>query len=152
MNYNKELNLTHSKSKAQRWCIGLIWGLIVTFGILNFGCEDCDCGTDEYYVKYDVNSSTIYSNGKLNVTYKTENNTNNTLTINQRQLWETNVGPVKKGFTATMQIDAVGTTNNQLKLYTNIYVSKNNGPFVLKKTDGSDTPRDFVEISYTIDY
>ena len=29
---------------------------------------------------------------------------------------------------------------------------KNNSPFALKKSDGSDTPRDSVQINYTIDY
>ena len=124
MNCDKELNLTHSKSKAQWWRMGLIGGFIVIFGILNFGCDNCDNGneisvSDEYYVKYEVNSSTIYIGGKLNV---------------------------------TLNVNSASETYNQLRLYTNIYVSKNGSPFALKKSDGSDTPRNSVQINYTIDY
>ena len=72
-----------------------------------------------------------------------------TLTINQNALWETIIGPVQKGFNATLK---VSSQYYDLKLYTNIYVSKNDSPFALKKIDGSDTPRDSVQISYTIDY
>jgi hypothetical protein len=60
--------------------------------------------------------------------------------------------PVSKGFNASMSVMAQGNTFDKLKLYTNIYVSKNGSPFSLKKSDGSDEPRDFVQISYTIDY
>ncbi|MEK0338407.1 MAG: hypothetical protein QQN41_13335, partial [Nitrosopumilus sp.] len=67
MNYDNELKLTHSKSKTQWWRMGLIWGFIFTFGIINFGCdkENEEIVSDEYYVKYEVNSSTIYVGGKL---------------------------------------------------------------------------------------
>ena len=154
MNCDKELNLTHSKFKAQWWRRGLIWGFIVTFGILNIGCDNGNETSvpDEYYVKYEVNSSTIYIGDKLNVTINTENNTNMAITIDQRKLWETVIGPVQKGFNATLNVNSVSETYNQLKLYTNIYVSKNDSPFALKKSDGSDTPRNSVQINYTIDY
>ena len=75
-----------------------------------------------------------------------------TITINQRNLWETIIGPVSKGFNASMRVKATGETYDKLKIYTNIYVSKNDSPFALKKSDGSDTPRDNVQINYTIDY
>ena len=154
MNCNNELKLTHSKSKAQWWRMGLIWGFIFTFGILNFGCEKCDeiSDSDEYYVKYEVSSTTIYFGGKLDVTINTENNENMTITIPHRILWETIIGPVQKGFNATLEVDSGGENTTQLRLYTQISVSKNGSPFALKKIDGSDTPRDFVQISYTIDY
>lgn len=154
MNCDKELNLTQSKSKAQRWRMGLIWGFIVTFGILNFGCDDGNeiSVSDEYYVKYEVNSSTIYSGGKLNVTLNAENNTTMTITINTRTQWEAVIGPVQKGFNATLNVSKEGAADSQLQLYTQISVSKNGSPFALKKIDGSDTPRNSVQINYTIDY
>lgn len=154
MNCDKELNLTQSKSKAQWWRMGLIWGFIVTFGILNFGCDDGNeiSVSDEYYVKYEVNSSTIYTGGKLNVTLNTENNTTMTITINTRTQWEAVIGPVQKGFNATLNVSKEGAADSQLQLYTQISVSKNGSPFALKKIDGSDTPRNSVQINYTIDY
>ena len=150
MNCNSELNLSQSKSKAQWWCMGLIWGLIIIIGISNIGCNKENI--DEYYIKYEVNSSTIYSAGKLNVTISTENNNNMTIAINTRSPWETVIGPVKKGFTATLQVTKVGSADSQLKLYTQISVSKNGSPFALKKIDGSDTPRTSVQLNYAIDY
>ena len=153
MNYNSEVKSTHSKSKAKWLLMGLVWGLIVAIGFINSGCDNGnEIDPDEYYIKYEVNSTTIYSGGKLDVTINTETNVPMTITIDQRTLWETIVGPVDKGFIASLNVTAIGDTNNQLKLYTNIYVSKNNSPFALKKSDGSDSPRDYVQISYTIDY
>jgi hypothetical protein len=110
--------------------------------------------TDEYYIKYEVNSTTTYGGniGKLDVTLNSETNTPMAFTINQRMLSETVIGPVKKGFNATLKVNAIGNTYNLLKLYTNIYVSKNGGPFALKKIDGSDIPRENVSVSYVIDY
>jgi len=116
------------------------------------GPEDNNSSSDEYYVKYEVNSSTIYMGGKLDMTIRTEENKNLTLEIDQRTLHETIIGPVEKGFAASMSVTAQGNTHDKLKLYTNIYVSKNGSPFALKKSDGSDEPRDFVQLSYTIDY
>ena len=154
MNYNKELNLTHSKSKAQWWRKGLIWGFIVTIGIISFGCDSENeiIDLDEYYVKYEVNSSTIYSGGKLDVTINKETNEDMTIIINKRQKWEVVIGPVKKDFNATLKVKSKSTDYNHLRLYTNIYVSKNDSPFALKESDGSDTPRDAVQINYAIDY
>lgn len=107
---------------------------------------------DEYYVKYIISSSTIYSGGKLNLIIKTEKNLNTSTIIDQKIKSETIIGPVSKGFNAKMSATAAGNTYDKLKLYTEIHVSKNNNPFALKNTNGSDTPRDQVELSYTIDY
>ncbi len=154
MNCNKEINFTHSKFNAQWWRWGLIIGFFVFFGILNFGCDKSDDGNgpDEYYVKYEVNSSTIYSGEKLNVTINTEKNTTITISINARTQWEAVIGPVQKDFNATLDVIKAGTPDSQLQLYTQISVSKNGSPFALKKLDGSDTPRNSVQINYTIDY
>ncbi len=153
MKCNTEVKTSSLKSIAQLLLSGLVWGLIVANGLIIFGCDnEADRDSDEYYVKYEVNSSTIYFGGKLNVTINSENNDPMTIIVNQSTLWETIVGPVDKGFQASLNVKAFGNTNNQLKLFTNIYVSKNNSPFALKKSDVSNTPRDQVQISYTIDY
>ena len=144
------------RSICQLLPIRLIWAMIITFGLINTSCENNKEGTeadsDEYYVKYEVNSNTIYSGGKLEVTIKSETNLPLVLTIDQRVLWEVIIGPVEKGFVASMNVKAIDETNDLLKLYTTIYVSKNNSPFALKKIDGSDIPRDQVNITYTINY
>lgn len=132
------------------WRTSLIFGLTFLIGLTTISCEKES--TDEYYVKYELNSTTIYTGGKLDMIIKTEENKDLTLVINQRTLHETIIGPVGKGFNTSMSVLAQGNTHDKLKLYTNIYVGKNGGPFALKKTNGSDEPRDFVQLNYTIDY
>jgi hypothetical protein len=149
--------IMHTKSNGQWWRKSLIWGFILAIGIINFGCEKkCDIDDSEeyaeYYVKYEVSSTTIYYGGKLDVILNSEKNQETAYIINQRQTWEAIIGPVQKGFVATLKVNATGNTYNQLRLYTNIYVSKNGSPFALKNSDGSDIRRDEVQLNYTIDY
>lgn len=151
MNFNKELKLNHTKKKLQRLRINLILGLITFFGVIISGCNKEKNG-DEYYVKYEVNSTTIYYGGKLNATIKTEKNDLTTISIDTRTPWETVIGPVSKGFNASLAVINPGTADNHLKLNAQISVSKNNGPFALKIIDGSDLPRNSVQINYTIDF
>lgn len=124
---------------------------LLLFSILNWSCKKSK-DIDEYYVKYEVNSTTVYFGEKLSVTISNEKNSNTTLLIDAKIPWETVVGPVKKGFIATMGVVKEGSATNQLRLSTQISVSKNNGPFALKKIDDSNTPRNTAQISYTIDF
>lgn len=118
---------------------------------ISFSCKK-STDTDEYYVKYEVNSTTIYTGEKLSVTINNEKNSNTTLLIDAKKQWETVIGPVKKGFVASLSIIKEGSATNQLRLSTQISVSKNNSPFALKKSDDSNTPRNSAQLSYTIDF
>ena len=122
---------------------------ILFLSLLLVGCES---KKDEYYVKYEVDSTTIYINGKLTLLISTESNPNSSMSIDQRVLREIVIGPVEKDFEASLILAAQGNTFDQLRLYANIYVSKNGSPFALKKSDESDDPRDYLEMSYQIDY
>lgn len=126
--------------------------LIISLSSINCSKDNGKDNSDEYYVKYEVSSTTIYFGGKLDFTITTEDNNELTLIINQNILHETIIGPVTYDFDATMEVSAQGDTRDRLALYTNIFVSKNGSPFALKATDGTDVPRDFVELKYTIDY
>jgi hypothetical protein len=130
---------------------GLMLLLVLTIGILNFGCYK-DSNDDEYYIKYEVGSSTIYSLGKLDVILSNEKNLNTTLSINTKSKWEAVVGPVKKGFKANIEVSEAGNNHGKLTLSTQISVSKNNGPFALKAIDDSDDPRTNVQLGYAIDF
>jgi len=142
-----KLNKTHSK---RLW---ITWGLIFMLGLVNWSCsKDDDINSDEYYVKYEVNSSTIYTGGKLDVVLTNENNENTSLRINTGSQWETVIGPVKKGFKSSLKVNEVGNNYGHLRLYTQISVSKNGSPFALKEINGSDEPRTSVEINYKIDF
>ncbi len=146
-----KLSFNHSKNKFQWWKKLIIFGFIVSFGIVISSCEDDNnVNSDEYYIKYDVTSSTIYVGYQLDFTIKNENN--EYVTVRTGGSPETIIGPVKKGFTATLEVNAVGETYDQLKLNAKIHVSKNDSPFALKASDESDSYRDFVALSYTIDY
>jgi hypothetical protein len=140
-----DIELKESKPKSQWWRPGLILGLVFAFGIISFGCEKCENEPDEYYVKYEA----IWSNCvRVIITVNTEDNEALPFTVISGEAWETIIGPVNKGFNATMDISRGndGITN------ASIYVTKNESPFALKKTDESETPRNYVQISYTIDY
>lgn len=127
--------------------------LIVVFLLIliSFGCSK-ENNADEYYVKYEVESSTIYYGGKLNVSLNTEDNSTFDIIIDQKINWEMTIGPVKKGFVASLSVSAPSETYDKLTIGTKISVSKNNGPFAVKLNDSSTAPRDMVESSYTIDF
>jgi len=145
MNRNKDL-----KYKAPSWRRSLILVLIVTMGILNFGCQcDCEEASDQYYVKYEINCTHLvggHANAEIIISAE-----NKDLTFNIEELtsWETIIGPVQKEFDATLKVTV---SNATVLLYTNIYVSKNDSPFALKASDGSAEPISAVQLSYTIDY
>ena len=132
---------------------GLIFNLFLILSVLTTSCKKSNIqdNKDKYYVKYEVNSTSVYIGGKLNVTIQDKDSTQ-TFILNTRWPWETVIGPVEKGFIATLGVIKSGSTGEDatLKLYTQISVSVNNEPFVLKKIDGSDVPRNSVNINYTV--
>jgi len=144
MNIDKESNSTLLKSKAKWWHIVLFWVFIVSIGIINNSCEE----SDEYYVKYEVISDSPSIGRTLHTTINTEDNENGTFTFGSSTPWETIIGPVQKGFIATLEV----SSDYELFVYPRIYVSKNNSPFALKKSDESNELREYVEISYKINY
>lgn len=111
----------------------------------------CQVDRDEYYVKYSIDSSTVYIGGKIDLFITNEEGIQSEITVNQRELYEVTIGPVSRGFSSYMLARDAGSNSN-LKLYANIYVSKNNGPFALKANDGSDAPRSSVSLEYSIDF
>ena len=150
MNCSKDLKSARSGFKAPVWNRLFIIVFMVTIGIINFGCQcDCEEASDQYYVKYEINCTNLvggHANAEIIISAE-----NKDLTFNLEELtsWETIIGPVQKEFDATLKV----TVSNAIVLiYTNIYVSKNDSPFALKASDGSDVPRSAVQLSYTIDY
>lgn len=152
MNRNKIIKIIQTTLKVQRCWLRLIFGIIIAIGITNSGCKKDEKITDEYYVKYEVNSSTIYLGGTLNVLLTGTNNQNTTFAIDTREPWETIIGPVKKGFKANLSVSEIESNHGHLTLQAQISVSKNSSPFALKQIDDSNTPRTTVQISYTINY
>ena len=107
---------------------------------------------DEYYVKYEMNSSSSpYIGGTQNVTINTENNKEMAFVINTGTPWETVIGPVKKGFNAQLTVNSSSSYYGYLKLNAQISVSKNGSPFALKGNDAK-TGETSLQIKYTIDY
>src|SRR5262249_25955571 len=141
------------KHKFQWSRLGLICGLTIVIGIVTAGCSKEDqTNKDEYYIKYEVNSSTIYYGGKLNVVINTENNQNKNITINTSSAWDAIIGLVKKGFKANLNVSEIESNYGHLKLNAQISASKNSSPFALKQIDDSDVPRTSVKINYDIAY
>lgn len=125
--------------------------LFLLFIFLTLGPVFSSCMKEPFYVKYEIDSSTIYFGGELTVMIKDESNETKSYTVNQRERWEIIIGPVGSGFTANLKAQAIGETHDKLKLYPSIYLSLNDGPFTLEATDQSDELRDEVEISHKIE-
>lgn len=126
--------------------------LLIVIGISFLNCSRDDSENDEYYVKYEVNSSTLYSGTTLNVKVNDVNNQQTSFVIKTKTPWETTVGPVRKGFDANITVSEINTNYGRLTLQTKISVSKNNGPFAIKHNDDSTSPRTQVQSSYKIDF
>lgn len=160
MNYLKKQNFGQSKIFSQWWLKKLIWTFIIALGIINFGCEkevpnsNVDNNTtnnitDEYYVKYVVTSSSIYSVSRT-AQINSENNSRSSYTFNNSP-WEVTIGPVKKGFNASLSAN-FNTSQVLAKTYINveIQVSKNNAPFALKASNNSTEVRNSASTNYTL--
>ncbi len=127
---------------------------MLSLSVFTIACkkESSNTTASEYYVKYEVNSTTIYIGGKLNLSVTDEKNGQRAITIVTKSPYEVTIGPVKKGFNANLSVSKDGSPDNQLKLYTQISVSKDGGPFALKAINGSDSPRNSAQVGYTVDW
>lgn len=131
----------------------LKYSLLFIIGVFLLGCNKSEVNT-QYFIKYKVESSTIYYDGKLDVQISNESG-NIPMIVNQNQSWETTIGPVKSGFKATIKVTKTGwdgiTQENHLKLNLKIEVSRNNEPFTQKQINISDIPRATAETTYIVE-
>ena len=149
MNCSKEIKSARSGYKAQGWSKRFIFVFIVAIGMINFGCQcDCEEAPDEYYVKYEVVSTTANNAYTLHATLNNEKNNDVSFYFSAGSQWETIIGPIQKGFNASLEVSAPTTIVFHLK----IYVSKKDSPFAIKANDSSETFRTSGQLSYTIDY
>ena len=120
--------------------------LVIFAAITCFGCEKIENNNkgqntqeDFYYVRFEATSSYYYiSRVRLSLTGCEDF----TIRVDGKTFSEI-IGPTHKGAVATMNVSMVsGTCDNTA---TAIYVSKNNGPFALKKGGSGN-------LSYTIDF
>jgi hypothetical protein len=111
----------------------------------------CQTDTDEYYVKYSIDSYHYQLGHKLELILNDENEERLDLLVNVREQVETTIGPVPYGFNASMLARDDGG-NHTYELDAEILVSKNGGPFSLKAIDGSEDSRSYVLLEYTIDF
>ena len=136
--------------------ICIICIICIIFGIVFIGCDNgqnnSQNNSDEYYIKYVVNSSSIYITTRY-VQIVNENNSNLNFSFGSSS-WETVIGPVKYGFNAKIKAsfnsDFTNSSLGNSNIGTEIYVSKNNGPFALKKITGVQGTN--VEANYKIDF
>jgi hypothetical protein len=152
MKRNENSNQTNIVAKPRWMRFGVIMGLVIMLGSINYGCEKEE--SDEYYVRYFIDSSNINTGGELYIIFTTEQSKDMILVFDQNTKWEATIGPVSKGFNAIIRTgNKTGT--NDLHVYSEIDVSKNNSPFAFKKSDGPQSNNITVlstSLEYTIDY
>ena len=119
--------------------------LTLFFAIFCIGCEKPECEDvgdnneqeDFYYVRFEATSSYYYIvTASMSLT-----GCENFRTIVDGKNYSEIIGPAHKGAVAKINVTLTSGTDCN----TSIYVSKNNGPFTLKKTGGNS-------LSYTIDF
>ncbi|MEQ8324022.1 MAG: hypothetical protein RH916_05040 [Vicingaceae bacterium] len=154
----KSVLLSFSTNRLQT---GLFLGIIFTLGTINFGCakEDCECPTqspqpippdtisDEYYVKYEMQTAFAWGNRTIKVDFKMPDGTVNTFFVGQGSTGSETIGPVEKGFIASM----TGTAEYDAVYTGRIYTSKNNGVFALKSTAESSGSIKTWTMRYTVE-
>ena len=94
------------------------------FNTPNNGGSTSQNSQDEYYVKYSIDVTGPYQHF-WKISYADVDGTKTSNDGNSVKHWTVTIGPVKKGFHASVR-NAMGTGMNKIE------VSKNNGPFVLK--------------------
>ena len=108
----------------------------------------------EYYVKYIIDGKSSIQQAKadgLKVTLTNENGVSVDYIRSNRGAIEFIVGPVTKGFYAKLVGTNVCCVNCcYIKPSIQIFLSENNGPFVLKKEESVTQYTDIVQIDYTI--
>jgi hypothetical protein len=121
--------------------------------IVTSSCKkSTDSNNDQYYVKYQLSSSTIYSNGRLNVVVKGDDDLNKPFNVSTNSDWEIVVGPVKRGFNASIAANELSNNFGRLRLQLRILISKNGSPFAIKQYDDDNAPRSSANINYQINY
>ena len=109
--------------------------LILLVALSFFGCKT---ETDEYYVKYSIDSYHIQIGHKLELILNDENEDRLDLLVNVRENVETIIGPVPYGFNASMLARDDGG-NHTYELYAEISVSKMEDHSLLKLLMGAKT-------------
>ena len=128
--------------------------LIAVFliSIVAFGCEDPnveETNLDEYYIKYEVSISTMYSNQVCKATIKDEKG--NMQTFVPGRSFEIIIGPVNKGFNALLIATPVSSAP-PAEIFLTLSVSKNDGPFAQKGTNDGGTYNSVpIELSHRVE-
>ena len=115
--------------------------------IVAFGCKETNL--DEYYVRYEVTTSTIYRNPEIiEVTINDESG--NQQTYAPDKSFDIFIGPVNKGFNALLIATPVSTAT-PADIFLTISVYKNVGPFAQKATNSGTQNSGPIELSYTVE-
>jgi hypothetical protein len=144
------------KMRMYRRKLFLVNVLATTFLVMFFTMCKKETVVDqtEYYVKYVIDGRSSIQQSKtdgLKVTLTNENGATVEYIRSNRGSLEFNVGPVKKGFSAKL----IGTnvccvSCCYIKPMLQIFVSENNGPFVLKNEINTTEYKDVVQLDHTI--
>lgn len=128
--------------------------------VVLYGLTSCFTDSPDYYVKYvakvDVDGyASISYVAESQFTYMSEKGLE-TVDLTRQNLWSTTIGPLKKGFIASLSGYAVVVHAKSAPMTLSIYVCRGDEPFVLKAQQESEKEVDHknmvsTSVSYTIE-
>ena len=134
--------------------------IIFCFAFVLFGFSSCFTDSTDYYVKYvakvDVDGyASISYVAESQYTYMSEKGPK-TIDLTNKSGWSTTIGPLKKGFVASLSGYAIVVNASSAPMTLNIYVCRGDEPFVLKAQQVSEKKIDHnnsvsTSVSYTIE-
>lgn len=134
--------------------------IIFCAAIVLLGFTSCFTDSTDYYVKYvakvDVDGyASISYVAESQYTYVSEKGPE-TVDLTNKSNWSTTIGPLKKGFVASLSGYAVVVNASSAPMTLGIYVCRGDEPFVLKAQQVSEKKLDHknsisTSVSYTIE-
>jgi hypothetical protein len=129
-----------------------VFALAMTILTCN-SCKKDEAATDndEFYIKYKFEMTTLGGRAEnILIDYNGEDGRNKQ--TETKGNFETTIGPVSKGFQASVSAYDKFPLQFEyhLKLNLKIFVSKNNSPFAEKAVNESSDPRTSASLSYTV--
>lgn len=123
--------------------------ILISVILLSLGFSSCGDEPNTYFVKYEVQTSSIYSYSNVTIEITTENGIE---TKQVKRNWDGTFGPISKNTPIILKVTHEGEDYvlEHSKFTGRISISKDNSPFVLKAEETANGEP--LNMSYSIDF